>query len=110
MPPPNIILTPVGSAGDVHPFIGIGRALRERGHDVTVITSGAFRETVENTGLRFVEHVSEEEIYRLIDNPDVWHPIKGLRILLQLGSDMMREGSPAGWCKPGGLASRTLKP
>ncbi len=37
MPPTNIILTPIGSGGDVHPFVGVGRALRERGHDVTEV-------------------------------------------------------------------------
>ena len=30
----RFILTPVGSAGDVHPFVGIGRALKARGHEV----------------------------------------------------------------------------
>jgi UDP:flavonoid glycosyltransferase YjiC (YdhE family) len=92
MPPTNIVLTPIGSGGDVHPFVGVGRALRERGHDVTVITSEPFREIIENAGLRFIQHMSEEEIFRLIDNPDIWHPVKGLRLLLRLGADIMREG------------------
>ncbi len=92
MPPTNIVLTPIGSGGDVHPFIGVGRALRGRGHDVTVITSEPFREIIENAGLRFVQHMSEAEIFRLIDNPDIWHPVKGLRLLLRLGADIMREG------------------
>ncbi len=92
MPPTNIVLTPIGSGGDVHPFVGVGRALRERGHDVTVITSEPFREIIENAGLRFVQHMSEAEIFRLIDNPDIWHPVKGLRLLLRLGADIMREG------------------
>ena len=29
--PLNLLLVALGSAGDVHPFIGIGRAMRERG-------------------------------------------------------------------------------
>ena len=36
---PHFLLVPVGSHGDVHPFVGIGRALRERGHRVTMITA-----------------------------------------------------------------------
>ena len=38
----RFVMTPVGSAGDVHPFIGLGRALRARGHTVNEIdmTSG----------------------------------------------------------------------
>ncbi len=38
----NILLATVGSAGDVHPFVGLGVELKRRGHRVTLITSGAF--------------------------------------------------------------------
>ena len=30
----RVLLFPLGSAGDVHPFVAIGRRLRDRGHDV----------------------------------------------------------------------------
>ena len=33
---------PVGSHGDVHPFIGVGLALRARGHRVRAFTSGYY--------------------------------------------------------------------
>ena len=49
----RFILTPVGSAGDVHPFVGIGRALKARGHEVIVLTAGPFGEVVRNAGLVF---------------------------------------------------------
>lgn len=39
---PHVLLLPVGSHGDVHPFVGIGKALRDRGHRVTTITSEPF--------------------------------------------------------------------
>jgi hypothetical protein len=35
----QVVLIPVGSAGDVHAFVALGLALRGRGHRVTVITS-----------------------------------------------------------------------
>ena len=46
----RFILTPVGSAGDVHPFVGIGRALKARGHEVIVLTAGPFGEVVQKAG------------------------------------------------------------
>ncbi|MEE2612516.1 MAG: glycosyltransferase, partial [Acidobacteriota bacterium] len=35
----RVLLIPVGSAGDVHPYVGLALALRGRGHDVTLATS-----------------------------------------------------------------------
>ena len=50
----NIMLIPVGSAGDVHPFTGLGLALRARGHHITVITSVYFEALVRKAGFDFV--------------------------------------------------------
>ena len=38
---------PVGSSGDVHPFVGLGLALKRRGHSVTLITNGYFQPLAE---------------------------------------------------------------
>ena len=65
----NILLFPVGSAGDVYPHLGLGRALRDRGHRVTLLTSGYFRETAEREGFDFVDLIPEEEFLRLAGNP-----------------------------------------
>ncbi len=50
----NILLVPVGSHGDVHPFCGIGAELRRRGHAVTVFTNAHFEPLVRRVGLDFV--------------------------------------------------------
>jgi UDP:flavonoid glycosyltransferase YjiC (YdhE family) len=88
----NIILTPVGSAGDVLPFVGVGRALRDRGHDVTLITSEPFRPVAEQAGLRFSGTMTKAEFDSLTNNPDIWHPRKGMQILLRLIGEWMRAG------------------
>ena len=49
----NILLTTLGSLGDLHPYIAVGLGLRERGHTVTIATSEIYREKVEGEGLRF---------------------------------------------------------
>ena len=33
----KVLVVPMGSHGDVHPFLGLGEALRERGHHVTFL-------------------------------------------------------------------------
>jgi len=75
-------MTPVGSSGDVHPFVGIGRVLKARGHEVVVLTAGPFRDVVERAGLVFEETVSVEEYDAVSKNPDIWHPRRGLQVVL----------------------------
>src|SRR6185369_15278211 len=79
----NIILIPVGSAGDVHPFVGLGIALKNRGHHVTLVTSEYFRPLVERVGLELVSAASNEEYQRVIADPDLWHPLRGFRTVMQ---------------------------
>jgi UDP:flavonoid glycosyltransferase YjiC (YdhE family) len=49
----DYLLISFGSAGDVHPFIGIGRALRSRGHAVSLLTYPSFEGMVQSAGLQF---------------------------------------------------------
>ena len=42
------------SAGDIAPFIAIGAKLRQRGHDVTVVSMPVFEAAVAEAGLSFV--------------------------------------------------------
>lgn len=51
----RILISAVGSHGDMLPLIGLGAALRERGHDVRLYGNGLFGEMVTSAGLRFVE-------------------------------------------------------
>lgn len=90
MTPRHFILTPVGSSGDVHPFVGIGRALRARGHDVTLITAEPFRLVSERAGLVFAPTHSAAEFDRLSSHSDLWHPQKGLRLILQTAARALR--------------------
>jgi rhamnosyltransferase subunit B len=79
----HFLLTPIGSSGDVHPFIGIGRVLRRRGHDVTMITAEPFRATAERAGLHFIQSVSQAQFDEMTRHPDLWHSRKGLTLVLQ---------------------------
>jgi len=90
----HFLLTPVGSSGDVHPFVGVGRALRERGHDVTLLTAEPFRRISERAGLHFVATQSEEAFDRLTKHPDLWHSRHGLTLVLQTLASVMRSDYP----------------
>jgi len=87
----HFLLTPIGSSGDVHPFIGIGRALRGRGHDVTMITAEPFRATAERAGLGFIQSVSEAQFDEMTRHPDLWHSRKGLTLVLEAVASHVRD-------------------
>jgi hypothetical protein len=73
----NILLLALGSHGDVHPFVGIGRALRERGHDVTVAANEYFKPMVEKAGLEFIAIGTAEEYREMATDPALWHRFTG---------------------------------
>src|SRR5207245_1102827 len=78
----RVLLAPLGSHGDVHPFLGLGLALRARGHDVHVITSEAFRGLIERHGFPFAPVGTEADFEAMIHHPDMWHPGRSIRALL----------------------------
>jgi len=49
----RIVITCFGSLGDLHPYLALGLALRERGHDVTLATHDDYRERTRAAGLAF---------------------------------------------------------
>src|SRR6476660_5287684 len=73
----HAILTPVGSAVDVNPFVMIGRELRRRGHRVTLMSPDVFAAAVERAGVEFASTGSAEDFDRVTKNPDLWDPRRG---------------------------------
>jgi rhamnosyltransferase subunit B len=88
----KFVMTPVGSAGDVHPFIGLGRALRARGHEVVIVTAGPFEQTVTRAGLGFRETVSAEIFDQVSKHPDLWNSFRGLKLVLGSVASYLRLG------------------
>ena len=78
---------PFGSAGDVLPFVWLGRLLRERGHRVTIITAVVFADFVQATGLNFVGIGTQEEFDDILKNPEVWSGVRGPEIIFKMAGD-----------------------
>ncbi|XGV97670.1 MAG: glycosyltransferase [Leptolyngbya sp. BL-A-14] len=49
----RVVLTTIGSLGDLHPFIAIGLGLRARGHEIVIATTKDYRTKIESLGLEF---------------------------------------------------------
>lgn len=81
MRPLHITLAGVGSLGDLHPLVGLGTALRQRGHRVTVLTNPEYAGVVGEAGLRHASAGSAIASEAAIASPNLWHPLKGLGVL-----------------------------
>ena len=68
----QVILIPIGSAGDVFPFLALGQELQRRKHHVAVMTNPIFKTNVGQAGLEFIDLGSEEEL-RAVGNDTRLH-------------------------------------
>lgn len=74
----HVILVTMGSAGDLFPFLWIGRALRERGHRVDFLGPDLHALYVDAAGLTFHGLPADPAV---LDHPDLWHPTRGLAVV-----------------------------
>jgi rhamnosyltransferase subunit B len=81
--PLRILLPTIGSSGDVHPIIELGRALKKRGHAVTVVTNDYFSDQVRENGLGYITLGSRSEAEALMGDPRLWHPTRGFGSIVE---------------------------
>ena len=82
----HILLTAFGSYGDVLPMVGLGAAMRARGHRVQVLANPYFQAVVEGARLDFLPLGTADEYRELMQHPDLWHPRRGLKLVLTRGA------------------------
>ena len=75
----HIVMSCVGTYGDVLPHLAVGQTLLSRGHEVRFLTSEYFRPLVEEAGLNFDSVLSAEDYLAGVRDPDVWSAWRGLR-------------------------------
>jgi UDP:flavonoid glycosyltransferase YjiC (YdhE family) len=78
----RFLLNTIGTAGDVHPFIAVGAALKARGHEVTILTNPHFSERINRVGLGFWPLGDETGYQRMVTGADLVHPSRGPRYVL----------------------------
>lgn len=77
----RILIIGLGSAGDVHPNVGLAIALRDRGHDATLVAPCVFEPVAERAGLRFVGIGTEKEFRAAIHDPELWDPWRSFQVV-----------------------------
>jgi rhamnosyltransferase subunit B len=78
----HIVLLPFGSAGDVFPFIWLGKLLIARGYRVTLVTTVLFAESAEAAGIDFVGLGTEEELKAIQNDTRIWKLWIGTKVVL----------------------------
>lgn len=87
----QFILVTFGSAGDLFPFLWMGRCLRARGHRVDLLGPEQHAPFVEAAGLTFHGLPADPAV---LDHPDLWHPTRGLAVVWQATRPAMAHLAP----------------
>jgi len=78
----HIVLLPFGSAGDVFPFIWLGKMLMARGHRVTMVSTCLFSEAAESAGIPFIPLGTPEEFEAIARDRRIWKLGIGTKVVL----------------------------
>ncbi|WP_395730899.1 glycosyltransferase [Prosthecobacter sp.] len=82
----EILLLPFGSAGDVFPFIWLGRQLMARGHRVRMITACLFEEQARKAGIEFISLGERDEFEAMIRDPRIWKSGIGTKVVFEFAA------------------------
>jgi UDP:flavonoid glycosyltransferase YjiC (YdhE family) len=86
----TILLIPLGSHGDVHPLVGIGIRLRQRGHRVRVIVNEHFESLLRGAELEMVTMGTDAEYRAMAGRPELWHRMRGPKAVMQSLGHLLR--------------------
>lgn len=74
----HCFLVAIGSMGDNLPFFAVGRALAARGHRVTMLASGYFRDAAAKSRLELIEIQSAERYMEFVEGQRSWSGLEAL--------------------------------
>jgi rhamnosyltransferase subunit B len=78
------IVVGLGSFGDVHPMVGLTLALKERGWKTVLVAPVIFKDLAGRLAIDFVGLGHEDEYRAALDDPDLWHPVRGFSAIARL--------------------------
>lgn len=78
----HIVLLPFGSAGDVFPFIWLGKLLVARGYRVTMVSTCIFEDAAKAAGIDFVGLGTFEEFEAIANDRRIWKVGIGTKVVL----------------------------
>ncbi len=79
----DTIVTAPGSLGDVNPMLAVARQLQLQGRSVVFLAAERYLPLAEKAGLATRSLVSEQQFAKVLNNPRLWRPMHGARIILR---------------------------
>lgn len=70
----RFLIASVGSNGDIHPYVGVGMALRERGHQVGFLAQPYFERLIRDAGLTYFQMGDLFDLAELAHHPEMMSP------------------------------------
>lgn len=81
--PRRFVLAPLGSEGDLRPFLWLGDRLKAAGHQVRIAANPLYAGRVEAAGHAFLPVGAEGPMRRLLEDERLWMGMKGSRLVMQ---------------------------
>jgi rhamnosyltransferase subunit B len=81
----HYLIVSIGTDGDVFPYLGLAKTLRERGHSVGLVACTHYEPLARHYDLNFHEILSAAENDVLFENPDFWNPRKSAPLAAKWG-------------------------
>ncbi len=82
----QILLNPIGSAGDVFPFLALGKELQRRGHHVAVMTNPLFKKNIGQAGQECIEIGTRKELRDVGADPRLHQQGQAWKLALKWGA------------------------
>jgi rhamnosyltransferase subunit B len=77
----HALVSCVGSAGDLNPFLAVGQVLAQRGHRVDIMASPVFAARVAAAGLGFLPFGSVAQYERIVQQAALWDPRRSFALM-----------------------------
>lgn len=86
----RVIIVAIGSAGDVHPLLGLADSFARSGHDVAFCTNSVFAQAVIARGHRFLPLGTREQYESAVSDPALWRARTSFRVLWRAVAQFIR--------------------
>src|SRR5262245_28871252 len=73
----HVLLMPIGSAGDVYPYVRLGVELRKRGHRITLAANEIYEPLADTEEFDFLTLGTRSEYDQIVADPAIWDKRKG---------------------------------
>ncbi len=84
--PIRFLFNPSGTAGDVYPYLAVGMELKNRGHEVFILTNSMYQDVVQKHGLNFVPIGEHIDLVQIRNESRIHKPQASWKVAMKWGA------------------------